>query len=162
MLGALMFSTKKIMEILPNVHLVGMLTVLYTVVYRAKGLIPLYVYILLDGAFCGFATWWLPYLYTWAVLWCMAMLIPRQIPPTAAKIVYPAVCALHGFLFGVIYTPGQALLYGYDLKTTIAWIIAGIGFDITHGISNLVVGMLIYPLSLLLIKLEKKSQYPII
>ena len=92
----------------------------------------------------------------------MAMLIPRKIHPIAAKIVYPVVCALHGFAFGIIYAPGQALIFGYNLEQTVAWIMSGAVFDITHGISNFAAGMLVYPLSLTLIKLEKKSRYPII
>jgi energy-coupling factor transport system substrate-specific component len=162
MLGALLVLSDLVMDVLPNIHFVGLLSVLYTVVYRAKALVPIYVYVFITGFYSGFATWWVPYLYVWAVLWGMAMLIPSKIPPTAKKIVYPAVCALHGFAFGIIYAPGQALLFGYNLEQTIAWIMAGTGFDITHGISNFCAGLLVYPLSQTLIKLEKKSQYPII
>ena len=43
MLGTLMFCSKLLMELLPNVHLLGMLTIAYTVVYRAKALIPILV-----------------------------------------------------------------------------------------------------------------------
>lgn len=151
-----------IMDVLPNIHFVGLLSVLYTVVYRAKALVPIYVYVFVTGFFSGFAAWWVPYLYVWAVLWGMAMLVPRNAPPVVKKIAYPAVCALHGFAFGIIYAPGQALLFGYNLEQTIAWIMAGTVFDITHGISNFAAGLLVYPLSLTLIKLEKKSRYPII
>ena len=41
MLGAIMFVSKLVMEFLPNVHLVGALLVVYTVVYRTKALIHL-------------------------------------------------------------------------------------------------------------------------
>ncbi|MBO7292804.1 MAG: hypothetical protein J6V07_02600, partial [Clostridia bacterium] len=69
MLGSLMFCSKILMEVLPNIHLVGMLTVTYTVVFRARALIPLYIYVMLDGLFGGFSMWWYPYLYIWTVLW---------------------------------------------------------------------------------------------
>ena len=36
MLGTLMYVSKVIMEMLPNIHLVGILTVVYTIVYRKK------------------------------------------------------------------------------------------------------------------------------
>lgn len=157
-----MFASKIIMEVLPNIHLVGMLTVLYTVVYRAQALIPIYVYVMLNGLYAGFATWWVPYLYVWTVLWGMTMLIPKNIKPNAARIVYPAVCALHGFAFGTIYAPGQALLYGYDLKMTLAWIVTGLGFDVIMGVSNIFCGMLVYPLSQTLFKLERASNYSLI
>ena len=34
MLGTVMFVSKVIMELLPNIHLLGMLTMVYTLVYR--------------------------------------------------------------------------------------------------------------------------------
>ena len=53
MLGALMFASKKLMEAIPNVHLVGFFIVVTTVIFRTKALIPLYIYIFLDGLFGG-------------------------------------------------------------------------------------------------------------
>lgn len=154
MLGSLMFISKLVMEFLPNVHLLGALTVLYTVVYRKKALVPIYIYVILNGLYAGFATWWIAYTYIWAILWGMAMLIPRRIPDRAAAVVYPLVCSLHGFLFGILYAPSQALVFGLNFKQMIAWIVAGLPFDIIHGISNLVAGLLILPLSKLLMRLE--------
>ena len=46
MLGALMFCSKIIMEVLPNIHLLGMFTVTFTLVFRSKALIPIYVNVL--------------------------------------------------------------------------------------------------------------------
>ena len=40
MLGALMYCSKMIMEIVPNVHLLGMFVVAFTVVYRKRPCIP--------------------------------------------------------------------------------------------------------------------------
>ena len=155
MFGALMFASKKMMEFLPNIHLIGMFIVLLTVVYRAKALVPLYIYVFLDGVFGGFNLWWIPYLYIWAVLWGMAMLIPRNIRPLTAAIVYPAVCSLHGFLFGVLYAPAQAILFNLSFKQAVAWVLAGSVFDTVHGVSNLIAGLLIFPLSIVLKKLNK-------
>ena len=53
MLGALMFCSKIIMEILPNIHLLGMLTMTYTIVFRKKALIPVYIYVLINGLYAG-------------------------------------------------------------------------------------------------------------
>ena len=62
MLGTLMFCSKLAMEALPNIHLLGMLTMVYTLVYRKKALIPIYIYVILNGAFSGFNLWWVPYI----------------------------------------------------------------------------------------------------
>lgn len=145
MLGAVMYASKIIMEFAPNVHLLGVFTIAFTVVYRKKALYPIYVYVILNGIFSGFATWWVPYLYIWTVLWGIVMLLPKKMPKKVQPIVYMTVCALHGFLFGTLYAPAQALLYGLNFKGMIAWIVAGLPWDFVHGVSNFFCGLLIMP-----------------
>ncbi len=155
MLGTLMFCSKIVMEALPNIHLLGMLTITYTLVYRARALIPIYLYVLLNGLYAGFSVWWIPYLYIWTVLWALAMLLPRRMPRWLAYIVYPLLCGLHGLAFGTLYAPAQAIMFGFSFEQTLAWIVAGIPFDVIHAVGNLVAGTLVYPLSRLLGKLSK-------
>lgn len=156
MLGTLMFLSKLVMEALPNIHLVGMLTVTYTVAFRKRALVPIYVFVLLSGIYAGFSLWWVPYIYIWSVLWAVVMLIPKKISKTTAALVYMAVCGLHGLCFGLLYAPMQALLFGLNFNETIAWIVAGFPFDLTHAVGNTIAGSLIVPLSALLVKLDKK------
>jgi len=154
MLGALMYVSKIIMEIAPNVHLLGVFTIAFTVVYRKKALYPIYTYVILNGIFSGFATWWIPYLYLWAVLWAVAMMLPEQMPKKVRPVVYMVVNACHGFLFGTLYAPAQALLYGLSFKGMLAWIVAGLPWDFVHGVSNFICGLLIVPLVHVLRRLE--------
>lgn len=146
MLGAVMFCSKIIMEFLPNVHLLGMFTMVYTIVYRKKALFPIYIYVLLNGIFAGFAAWWIPYLYIWAILWAVTMLLPEKMPVKAAVIVYPLVCGLHGLCFGLLYAPVQALMFGFNFKQMVAWIAAGLPWDVVQGVGNFAAGFLIVPL----------------
>lgn len=155
MLGALMYASKMIMEVAPNVHLLGVFTIAFTVVYRKKALYPIYTYVLLNGIFCGFATWWIPYLYLWAVLWGATMLLPKRIPENLRPLVYMLLCAAHGFLFGTLYAPAQALLYGLSFQKMVAWIISGLPWDFVHGVSNFFCGILIVPIVKILTFLEK-------
>ena len=154
MLGSVMYASKLIMEILPNVHLLGVFTIAYSVVYRKKALYPIYIYVLLNGIFSGFATWWIPYLYIWTILWGVTMLLPKNMPKNISPIVYMIVCALHGFLFGTLYAPAQAILYGLNFQGMIAWIIAGLPWDFVHGVSNFFCGILIVPIIIVLRRLE--------
>ncbi len=159
LLAALMFASKKVMEFLPNIHLIGVFIVAATVVYRARALYPLYVYVLLDGLVAGFGTWWVPYLYIWTVLWGMAMLMPRRLPRAATPFVYAAVCGTHGLLFGVLYAPAQALFFGLSFKATLAWVAAGLPFDVIHAVSNFVCGaLLIPPLVTVMRRVERLAQ----
>lgn len=59
MLAGLMFASKQIMEVLPNVHLLGVFTIAITLVYRRKALYPIYGFVLIQGLFSGFALWWI-------------------------------------------------------------------------------------------------------
>lgn len=154
-LGALMFVSKIVMEALPNIHLLGMLTMTYTIVFRKKALIPIYVYVLLNGLYAGFNSWWIPYLYIWTVLWGVTMLIPKKMPKAIACVIYPLICALHGLFFGALYAPIQALMFRFTFEQTLAWIAAGLTFDIIHMAGNFALGLLIFPVSVTLKKLTK-------
>ena len=166
MLGAMMLAGKLAFEGIRNVHMVGMLIVTYTVVYRRYALFPIYVFVLLAGLFYGFQQWWLSYLYIWAILWGMAMLLPQHTPRflrgrlssetvrTLQSIQYCGVCALHGLLFGTLYAPLWAAIAHLSFRATLTWIAGGIPSDLIHCVGNLCMGVLIYPLAKLLHRLE--------
>lgn len=156
MLGAVMFASKLLMELLPNIHLLGVLTIVYTLVYRSKALIAIYLFVFATGLYAGFALWWIPYLYVWTILWGIVMLLPKNMPRRVAPIVYMIVCGLHGFLYGMLYAPAQAIMFGYDFEFMLAWIVAGIPFDLMHGISNLGFGVLVIPLVTVIKKTDKR------
>lgn len=157
MLGAVMYASKLMTELLPNIHLIGVFIVAITIVYRKKALYPIYVFIMLTGLLNGFGMWWIPYLYIWTVLWGAVMLLPKKLPPKTAPIIYAVVCSLHGFLYGVLYAPAQAIMYGLDFKGMIAWIVAGFPFDITHGISNFIGGLILITPIISILKIAEKT-----
>ena len=157
MLGTLMFCSKIFMEILPNIHLLGMFTITYTAVFRKKALIPIYIYVMLNGLSAGFALWGVPYLYIWTILWAVTMLFPKNMPVKAKCVVYPILCCLHGLAFGILYAPAYMLMYGLTFEQVLAWVAIGAQFDVIHSIGNLFAGLLVVPLSELLTKLMKKQ-----
>ena len=158
MFAAMMFCSKLIMEGLPNIHPLGMFVMLLSVVYRVKALIPIYGYVMLQGLYSGFDVWWIPYLYIWIILWGITMLLPKKMHPAIAAVVYPVTCGLFGLLFGALYAPAQAILFGFTFKQTLAWIAAGLTFDILHSAGNAAIGCLVLPLSKVLIKLESSTK----
>ena len=68
-----------------------------------------------------------------------------------------SVSAAHGYLYGTLYAPAQAILFGLDFQGMITWVIAGLPWDVIHGTSNFLCGVLIYPMVKLLQKIEKYS-----
>ncbi len=153
MLGALMFAAKFMMEALPNIHPLALFITVTTVVYRGKALIPLYIYVALNGLFAGFSLWWMPYLYLWLPLFGAVMLLPKDLSPRAACVLYPVIAALHGLSFGILYSPAQALLFRLTFEETLAWIAVGFPYDVIHAVSNFAMALLAPPLIKLLRKM---------
>lgn len=156
LLGIFACLSDLLMEGLPNIHLLGTLFALCTLVYRAKALYTIYVYVLLIGLSSGIGMWWLPYLYIWLPLWGGVMLLPRRLPTTVKLILAHAISVLHGLVFGVLYAPAQALFHGLDFPGMLAWIVAGVPADLLHAVGNFSLGFLIYPLYPLLVRLARR------
>ena len=141
---------------LPNIHSVAMLLAVYTLVYRHKALIPLYVFVFLNGIFAGFSTWWMPYLYVWFPLWLLLMLIPKKWNLGLRFGIALGITVLHGLSFGALYAPFWALQAKLDLVSTLAWIASGFSYDVLHACGNAAIGLLIWPLAKALEKLKRK------
>lgn len=157
--GAIMFFCAQI-DIIPNFHPLALFIVSFTVVYRSQALIPIYVFVLIEGLLGGFNPWWYPYLYVWTVLWGMTMLIPKRIPEWLAGVLMIAVSGLHGILFGVLYAPFQCyFMHGGDWNLTLTWLISGIPFDTVHLIGNVTSTILALPFIRLLSMLSH-TEYP--
>ena len=158
MLGAIQFVSKQVLEFLPNVELVSTLTMVYTLVYRRRGLIPVLVFVFLEGYLHGFSIWWYPYLYLWPILWAVTMALPRRLPLWAQVPMYMAVCGLFGLCYGSLYAPFQCVVFlKGDLHKMLLWIAAGFPWDVTHALGNLALGTLIVPLTQLLRRLEARA-----
>ncbi len=153
MLSAIMTISKLLLEAIPNFHLLAVFTIAMTVVYRAKALCPIYGYVFLQGVIAGFQPWWVIHLYVWAVLWAVVMLLPKNMKPFTATVVYTAVGALHGLAYGTLTAFSQAPIFGLSF---IQMVIAGIPFDLVHAAHNLILGVaLIMPIVMVLSKTQK-------
>ena len=152
--GSMMFVFKTV-EGLPNVHPLAMFITVFTVVYRAKALWIILIFDFMVGLlWAGFGVWWYPYLYIWPLLWAVVMLLPKNMSIRKSVAVYTAVCTLHGLLYGTLYSPYQALVFGLNFQGMLTWIAAGFPYDVIHAVSNLFMGLLVLPLTKLLKRLD--------
>ena len=55
MYAAMMFTSKVMMEGLPNIHALALFIVTLTLVYRVRALIPIYYCVFLNGLYGGFS-----------------------------------------------------------------------------------------------------------
>ena len=156
MTGALMFASKTVMEALPNIHPVTMLICAVTIAFGPKAIWSVAIYAFLIGFYNGFNLWWIPYVYIWLPPYLMALAIPwKKLSKKWAVPVAMVICALHGLMYGALYAPTQALIFGMSFDTMIKWIIVGFPWDILHAVSNFFIGSLAVPLALLMKKIAK-------
>ena len=151
LLGVIQFESKQVLEFL---------TIVYTLVYRRYALIPIFLFIFLEGLIvAGFGLWWYPYLYLWPLLWALTMLLPKRMLVWLQAPAYMTLCCLFGLAYGSLYAPFQcyAFLDG-DWSRVPAWIALGFPWDVIHAVGNLVMGTLITPLTELLRGLERQIQ----
>ena len=79
LLSAILYVSKVALEFLPNVELVSLLTVLYTLVFGKEAFLIVTVFNLFELIQWGFGTWWVSYLYVWPLLVLITLLLKRVI-----------------------------------------------------------------------------------
>ncbi len=150
-LGALTFAMKLVMALIPNVEPVSLMVMLMMVVFGWKGLCGVYVYVALEILCFPAGTWVVNYLYVWAVLAILAILLRRMEHPLGWAIL----SAVFGLLFGALCAVTDVFIGGFGFAAA-KWV-SGIPFDITHCIGNFVITLLLFkPLRKLMEQLYRR------
>lgn len=137
------------LSFLPNIELVSLLVIIFTLVYKRKVLYIIYVFALLQGLLYGFSIWWVTYLYVWTVLAGITYLFRK----TESPLVWAMISGFYGLAFGALCEIPWLVTMGFKVAAT-AWV-AGIPFDLVHGVGNFFLALVLFkPLYKLLNKLE--------
>ena len=68
-LAALLYIVQVAFSFLPNIELVSLLILIYTLVFDKMTLKIIAVFIILEGVQWGFGLWWWSYIYVWPILY---------------------------------------------------------------------------------------------
>ena len=150
LLSAILYVSKVALEFLPNVELVSLLTVLYTLVFGKEAFLIVTVFNLFELIQWGFGTWWVSYLYVWPLLVLIILLLKKVIKEEF--LIWSVVSGLFGLIFGSLF----AIVYlPVDPAYALAYWISGLPWDVWHGVCNFVLMLVIgKPLYLLLKKIK--------
>ncbi len=139
LMAALIFGTKVALAGIPNVNLNSVLIILTVVFFGWKALYTVYIYVLLEGLIFGFSVWWVGYLYVWAILVVVAMLLRKN----DSALLWAVVAGFYGLVFGLLmYLEWFAINGGWE--GFFAMWVAGVPYDITHCVSNFIVTLVLY------------------
>lgn len=143
---------KNALAFIPNVELVSLLIILYTLFFGWKILFVIPAFILLEGCIYGFGLWWIMYLYVWPLLALLTRIFRKQESPWF----WATLSGFFGLGFGALCAIPYIFLSGP--KGAFAWWVAGIPYDIVHCVSNFIIcAVLFRPLSKALCKFSKTN-----
>lgn len=152
MLGVVMLASKEALAFLPNIELVSLFTILFTLVFRQRVLGALGVFLLLEGLLYGFGSWWVMYLYIWPLLALLTWLFRWM----KRGWQWAILAGLYGLAFGTLCSLVYLPVGGPSMM--LAWIISGLPFDFTHAGGNFVLTLLLYhPLRKVLEMLDRQT-----
>lgn len=137
---------KMAMTFLPNIELTSFWVIMFTLFFGWKIVFVIPVFILIEAFIYPFGVWLIMYLYAWPLLALVTWFLRKQ----DSVWVWSFVSAFFGLLFGLLCAipylfiglPGGGLPAG--LSTAFTWWIAGIPWDMIHGVSNFVIMLVLY------------------
>ena len=139
--------SKAALAFLPNIELTSFWMILFTLFFGWRILLVVPAFILMEGVIYGFGLWWVMYLYAWPLLALLAWLFRKQESVWFWSILSAAFGLMFGFLCAIPYVvigaaDGGGLIGG--LTAGFSWWVAGIPWDITHGVGNFVLMLTLY------------------
>lgn len=139
---------------IPNVELTSFWIIMFTLYFGARIFYIIPVFILIEGAVYGIHLWWIMYLYAWPLLAIVTLLLRKM----KGAWEWAMISGIFGLSFGAlcaipyIFTSG---IYG-----AFAYWVAGIPFDLIHGIANFLIMLVLYtPLNTVMSKMSKDEMY---
>ena len=135
-------AAKFVMAGIPNVELTSFFLIMFALYFGKLIYFAIPVFIAIEGAVYGFGLWWIMYLYAWPLLVIVARLVGKKLSCFGLAMLSGG----FGLMFGALCAIPYIFLGGF--KAAFMYWVAGIPFDIVHGVSNLIIMMVLYkPLS---------------
>ena len=138
LLSAVLLVSQVALAVLPNIEVVSLLVILYTLFFKKKTLYIIYIFALLEGLIYGFGTWWFMYLYVWTILWGIATLFKEEKNP----VIWAFISGFYGLFFGTLCSVPYFIIGGVQMG--LSWIAAGLMADLIHGVGNFIVALVLF------------------
>ena len=154
---AIIESCKMALAFLPNIELTSFWLVMFTFLMGWKSFIVIPIFIAIEASLYGPHVWILMYLYVWPLLVTLALLFRKN----DSALFWALLSGFFGLAFGALCTPAQVIFFNHvktleaGLKAGFAWWIAGIPYDVVHGIGNFTLMLVLYrPLKIAINKIN--------
>ena len=141
-----------------NIELTSFLLIMFTLYFGRKTFFVIPAFVIIEILIFGFELMWvLAYCYVWAILFMLTCVFSKFKSTYSMAML----SGFYGFAFGFLCSfpylfVTTSLNPSAGLKSAIAYWIAGIPFDIVHGVSNFIIMLVLYqPISRILERVKK-------
>lgn len=137
---------KGALTMLPNIEMTTFLLIMFAIYFGKKVYFVVPVMILIEGAVYGIGLWWFMYIYTWPIL----VFLARRLTKNASCISLSVLAGIFGLTFGLLGSIPYFFIGAWSggimsgVSNAIAWWIAGIPWDLVHGVSNFIIMLVLY------------------
>lgn len=143
---AIIEAAKLAMSQIPNVELVSFFIIMFTLYFGKKTLFAIPAFVIIEVMIYGFNPLWvIAYCYVWPLLSLLTLLLRRFRGAFGMALLSGFFGLGFGFLCSFPYLfVTTAANPTASLSSAITWWIAGIPFDVIHGVSNFILMTVLY------------------
>lgn len=138
LISSLIMISHIALSFIPNVEVVTLFIVVFTVYLGKQMYLAVATYIMLNGIIYGFGYWWVGYWIVWPLLVTVVLSLRKVLKDEVWG--WALVVGLFGVVFGAVF----AITYiPIDPYFALTYWIAGIPWDVMHGLMNIVVMLVV-------------------
>lgn len=144
MMVAVIEVSKFLLAQIPNVELTTFWIMMFSLYFGKRVYYAIIVFIVIEGLIYGIQLWWIMYLYAWPILAFITMRLKDK-----STLNMSIVACIFGLLFGFLcsfpyFFIGAVESLKVGFQSAFAWWIAGIPWDLVHGVANFMIMSLLH------------------
>ena len=138
MMIAVLEAVKQALAAIPNIELVSFFIIIFTIYFGWKVVPAVYAFVFIEFFIWGFGMWSIYYLYVWMILVLVTIIFRKR----KNIFIFSAISGCFGLAFGGLCSFTNLFVTGPH--AALGWWMAGIPFDVVHGIGNFALCLTLY------------------
>lgn len=149
MMVAVLEVVKIALMTLPNIELVSLMIVLFTILIGKKAFLVVTAFSIVECLLWGFGIWSIGYFYVWPILVLITLIFRKQSSP----LVWAIVLGFFGLFYGSMFSLTNLVVSGPE--AALSYLVSGLIFDVIHCVSNFISTLVLFkPLKAILVKIK--------
>ena len=156
LMAAILEVSKVALSLIPNVELVSLEIILFTLYLGLPVLAAVWVFVGIELLVWGFSLWTVTYIYIWPILVILTLLLRRYENRPEGYIVFSILSGAYGLFFGALCA--IPFLFVGGLPSAFGMWVAGIPYDLIHCAGNFILCLVLFrPQHAVLCRIKRHS-----